>query len=634
MNDVFHPGHDNDAATDQMAATSLQEAVEDTPDVLVSPKPLHFSGKTPPSPSAVATHIKAQIDFNIIRPATAPPLSRGAAAIANRYGKPVLDLSTQDSDKSSLLKAALSYPSPNIPSELEEALRRKEEPSPLQRLAEKAMDRARAVLEVGNTSDAGKVRHGKVRFDGVAIDRDRRKTTGGIGMSLSTGARNGIVSDAVAGPSHSRFKAAPAIFGSQRRTASHEIHLDRKKEDIIELDDEEDEEESPLARYTARATSSPQKSTHETHDRNRRSSSHEPIQARRSTAAKFPPPPPPVQVPIYISSSSPLPRSSPPARSTDRKERPGTTSTRKLGTALWSPVRFGQPSAPHVEGGEDYSAPLEAENSGARVSTYSRGGLHMESGDIPSIDYRDQETDAAWVSAVYGRPSITSTQINPRGRSAPIPSDGDVVVFSSRSPSRSRTANKRPSTAGYDNSGLEALSIISQADQRRVLDWLEENRNPDLPLESDEEEDEGASRIFEGLGLMFEKMAANNGFAASVPRNVWKQCGDLNETAVVVQEMTDAANSAGLKILEARQKKHVQEAMESREAVLSGEVDGRRKSGRYSANVSRDITTPKLDETNAGRDPTSGARSSRDGYRPRPPSYVPAEVVEPLLSQP
>ena len=652
MEDVFHPGSplaiEDDRVSERMAATSLQEGMDETPDGQSSLKSLHFSGKTPPSAETVATQIKSQAaaGANIPRPATAPPVSKGAAAILNRYGTSVLE---DRGSKSTLLKAALSYPSPNIPSELEEALRRKEEPSPLQRLAEKAIGRAKAAALEDAADAAGKARHGKVRFDGVAIDRDRRKTTGGIGTTFGTGVGNGIVSDAVAGPSHSRFKAAPAIFGSSQRSrnagaASHEIHLDRKKEDIIDLDDDDEEEDdSPLAKYTAtaRGTSSPQKSAPGRSDRYRSSSL-----GRSTTAAgaRFPPPPPAVQVPIYIS-SSPMPASSPPAHSTAQKPTDlsrATASIRDFSTmATWSPVRFGQPSAlvsasaSLADGRVGLPAPPNTQQSHAGSSSF-----HLEAGDVPpSIGFRDQDADAEWVSAVHGRPSITSMEIRAQGRSAPLPSEGDIVVYSSRArsrPSHSRSTRRQSSARGNESSGVDALAIISDADRQRILNWLEENRNPDVPPEEDEDEDEQADRIFEGLGLMFETMAAKNGFVASVPRNVWKQCGDLEETAEVVQAMTDAANNTGLEVLEARQKRNAQLAMESREAVLAGEVDGRRKSGRYSLQVSA-LSSPfgsdGEQEPEARRGRRSGTRSTREGQRPRPPSYVPAEVVEPLSSQ-
>lgn len=627
VNDVFNPSSpEDDAMSDRMAAATLQEMADETPDARSSPKSLHLSGKTPPSAETVANYIKPQPAAKIQRPATAPPLSKGAAAILDRYGKPVLDLGSHDRTKSSSLKAALSYPSPNIPTALEEALKKMEEPSPLQRLAQKAIDRVKAALSDGNVSDSAQPRqHGKVRFDGVAIDRERRKTTGGIGSTFATG--RGIVSDAVAGPSSSRFKAAPAIFGSQRRssgTASQGIHLDRKKETIIDLDDDESEEESPLARYTAHGTSSPRKSIQDKSDRNRRSSSHGPLQHGRSASGKHLPPPPSIQVPIYPSSSSPLPHSSPPARGTDRRGVPGPTVVRGLETeATWSPLRFGQPPASRAD-----------------------------SGTIPSIGFRDQERDAAWVSAVHQRPSITSMRITSRGRNAPIPSDGDQVVYSSRSPSRGRSA-RRSTMGGSEHSGVDGLSLISHADRERIRDWLEENRNPDVSMEPEEEEqddEDEAAKIFEGLGLMFEAMAAEHGFIPSVPRMVWKRCGDLSETAVIIQGMTDAANAHGLEALEVREQRQLQEIiasreeeMESREAMLAKEVVGRRKSGRYSSRSVAD-TTSLVSESGGGRvgagngsradrSRSVGGRSNGTASRPRPPNYVPAEVIEPLLSQ-
>lgn len=206
---------------------------------------------------------------------------------------------------------------------------------------------------------------------------------------------------------------------------------------------------------------------------------------------------------------------------------------------------------------------------------------------------------------------------------------------------------------GSEHSGVDGLSLISHADRERIRDWLEENRNPDVSMEPEEEEqddEDEAAKIFEGLGLMFEAMAAEHGFIPSVPRMVWKRCGDLSETAVIIQGMTDAANAHGLEALEVREQRQLQEIiasreeeMESREAMLAKEVVGRRKSGRYSSRSVADTTSLVSESggrragagngSRADRSRSVGGRSNGTASRPRPPNYVPAEVIEPLLSQ-
>ena len=675
-----------------------------TPDFRSSPKSLHFSGKTPPSPNVTATSIKPQGGLNVAeRPGTVPPTSKDVATVLEQYAKtfPDLGVHKNENEKQTLLKAALSYPSPNIPSELEDAWRKAEEPSPLQRLSEKASEMAgKGAKDDNHLFGAGKSRHGKVRFDGITIDRDRRKTTGGIGVTFGGGGGSkGIVSDAVAGPSHPRFTADPELFGSQHRSSaradsgSQDILKRRKSVDIVEVvgdgEEEEEAEDSPLAKYSApsRAASSALKKGQLENTKSddgeqggpRRGPLHNATSSqsggRSATTTRFPPPPPtPVRVPIIASSSSPLPGSSPPVRGADRNlagssplvrgadrniDLGGRMSMRGLGTATWSPVRLGQrqPLGSQAGEGVERLAPPGSQRSSVSIRSHRsllsdalRKGLIAEPGGQGlSIEFRDQDADANWVATVRGRPSITSKEIERTRRSAPILSEADAVVFSShsRSPSRARSGSRSLSRRGRTSGsgGGKALSTISEIDQQRVLAWLEESRVED----GSGEEEEESEKILEGLGLLFEEMGANTGFVTSVPRNVWKECGDLRETLSIVQTMTDAANKAGMEVLENRQRMLMQNAVDEREALLSGEVDGRRRSGRYSMGGEVDVAVPGggrrstltgrnfADERDGNRlsHPTSSTRSmSRGGRRrPRPPSYVPAEVIEPLLSQ-
>ncbi|PVG00583.1 hypothetical protein CPB86DRAFT_782415 [Serendipita vermifera] len=675
---------------ENVAPVLRADEAKDTPQFHVPTKFPAMSSKSPPSPEVLARSIKQDraaghhpkqgLDRGARAPFTVQPLSKTIGLTHQDPSRSVPTFYLREGRD-----AALAYPSPHISSDMERSRRAMEEPSPLARILEKARDKGKGRASLSNENDLlamhDKSKPGKVRFDGVVIDRDRRKTTGSIGVSLSTTRPDLFTGQAGSSRPHEMpTKAGPSTRGvipdarsSPSRTAA-----------VNNLEEAGEEDESPLARYSVKAMSSPPRSSQKprssmpggsaaprmTHTL-RRSASQDDLVG----LSHLPSLPSPVQVPI-------LPSSSP--------RRPGEASRMRtihlagmdIGTAQWSPFRFkgplskllnasmgaaqGQPSRLAKQAASSSRLPFTLQaNSPLKTPLINSSpespdnddeemAIDGEEGEItvPSIDYRDQRRDAEWVSANKGRRTITSEEVPSRRRSAPIPSPGDRVVYSSSSSpaapaSRSRARRRTMEPADYD------VSLVSAQDRDRVAGILRlEEQEPNFETDPD--------ALWEGLGEAFETLSSHFGFDESISRKVWAQCGDLKGTLEILRAMKAAAEAAGKKHLQEQRERKLQEEQRRRERLLTTKMDERSQSRRRqsaSRSMSRDATSfltaldndrrsiwvedddgddNEDDGENDQEDEIRGRRRHRERSRtgtrqPRPPSFVPAEALSSLF---
>lgn len=460
---------------------------------------------------------------------------------------------------------------------MEAALEKAEEPSPLAQKAEQRKKGERQRHSLGEKGDAVE-RRAKVRFGGVTVDRDRRKTTGGFGLDYEGGGtRKGPPSSSNARASRRSsqlfLKEDPVL-----KETRAQMGLPQKGStpgEAIDLNDEEnaEEDESPLARYSQSHAASSQinSSTFKV--------ARTPIDERvrsehRSSHRRVPPLPSGIPVPILRSSSPNMPESSPFAYTTQTKKPQRDAAMNGVGAPNWSPLHFDQPSFQPSLGSRD---PRSSD-----ASSYQQAGMNdqTEEDQIPSVDFRDQRRDAEWVTAARGRPVITAKKVNPRGRNAPLPGFKEEVVYvSSPSLRPSRNYPRRQSSERRANSHVSATPL-TQDDRDTIIRYLEEQQL------INEEEEVGLETLMDGLADIFQTMASSNGFDTSVPRNVWMQCGSIIKTATIIQTMTDAANDAGLKQLKEEQRKDTA----LRDEWLRKSLDGRRVSGF--SNRSQDVSIP------------------------------------------
>lgn len=526
----------------------------------------------------------------------APFTARPASKVAN---DPFLDSGSRPRPWQNG-RFGVHYTAPNISRFAEAKYENAEEPSPSLQRAERLKRDERRRYSIGDENVAlgeeiedSKKRH--VRFDGVTIDRDRRKTTGGIGVQFGNTipSSSSQVADLFK-DQDPKIKADRAQMGIPSK--------DRSPNEIINLEsDEDDEDESPLARYSTREAPS-------TEATSSAAKVHSMLNSRRSSIRSRAGPLPPAGVPVpIVPISSPMSVNSSPITNTmASKASRGRASMQDMTAAEWSPLQFDGDS----NNAMDVDQPMQED-------------------EVPSIDFRDQRRDADWVDITRGRLSVSSRRLNPSKRNAPFPSADDVVVYSSspsREPSRDRPKLK-PRKRTESTAQLNAAPI-SQEDQEVIIKFLIEQSF----IEDGEEVD--LETLRDGMTEMFQSMADSTGFGPKIPRNVWMQCGNIEKTGVILQKMADSANNTGLKALKLQHKKD----MATRDEWLRESVDGRRASSF--SNRTRDASLRREEEEASQEDEDEivertrlRARRSMDQRFSKPPTHVPAEVLEPLLNQ-
>ncbi|KAG8796185.1 hypothetical protein FRC17_008024, partial [Serendipita sp. 399] len=268
-----------------------QEVAENgTGEAHLPSKELNLTGRTPPSPKEPVRTIRHDVitpDFEAItQRALGNTLFDEQISKLGPRMRHALSRSVPAFNKNRASKVVTMDQTRTSPANPIEASGSEDEPSPLKRKADRVQSEAEG-------DGGGK---GKVRFDGIPVDGQRRRTTGGMGFTFGMGGSKGTISE-----------PKPAIRSGDRLSLPKPqdvMNANTTIDGVIELSDDEEEkqsEDSPLARYSHAATSSPQKpkaKTVGTRDRNEMSIAH----GRSSLGARprrsYMPPPPAKKVPV------------------------------------------------------------------------------------------------------------------------------------------------------------------------------------------------------------------------------------------------------------------------------------------------------------------------------------------------
>ncbi|KAG8807163.1 hypothetical protein FRC18_005731 [Serendipita sp. 400] len=527
-------------------------------------KELDLIGKTPPSPKEPVRTIKLDVitpDFDEIVRKTLDNVTLGEEKMPNIGSKVryALSRSVPAFNKNRITKFAakngprMSLSHPLRGSDSEDGL---EEPSPLKGKDEK-------VQYDDDEENAGEGAKTRVRFDGVPANRQRRKTTGGVGFTFGMGTVHGksqvVASETIPGPSN-LSRGDYLSFPKPKDVMDARKHGDG----VVDLsdDDEKQSEDSPLARYSHAATSSPQKSVAKSVQMRYGRSS---LGGRSSQG--YIPPPPAKKIPVVDSSSPPTRRSSVQPSPTPhlqernkaivRNPQMRNVAIQEFAEAKWSPFRFSQTQSQSQRTLDSQAYFASQSQVGSQMAERYLIDAEDQEGSVVtntglSMDYRDQHADAEWVQTVHGRPVLTAREINRDGRSAPIPSKDDVVVYSSsRAPSRrgspsrarpsdpasrSRRRSRRKSELELDE---RTFRLMSDADKRIVWKYLVDHQ----VIEPDDEIEPAV--MVDGLAYQLEHLARVYGLGSRVPRTVWYECGDLVMTKEVLDEMSGGAEQKG-----------------------------------------------------------------------------------------
>jgi hypothetical protein len=502
------------------------------------------------------------------------------------------------------------------------------------------------------TAHSDKSRHTTVRFDSVALERNqRRKTTGGIESvsGIENAQKQSVFSDKK--PNQSSEDRAGQMVEDRSLTARllqgpgpfddgavphksihitnsvHPIKAQQSKihgqsqTEIIDIEDDEEDEQShgqyrldddnsPLAR-SSRAFSSPAKRT------------KQPGSGSRSIGKEnnsIPPPPTGIFVQVRPS-SSPLPSSSPIPPSTTtktnkksllwpspsaRSHRPTNVSIQDMAVPKWSPLRFSE--APRSANLTNQKNPVNSYNRNTnnrdRINSAGNSGIRITSSPtvvgppnaraVPSVlEFRDQVEDSEWIETTRGRPHVISHKIDPRRRSAPLPTPNDVEVYSSfsspvrpdqsirrysapRAKLRSSTQiddevdvvdetddNQETQDDHHDREYNEEdtdyeeepdVSSISLIDRFRILEFL---RKEDPHIEWKEPSEVPSTFLWEGLVKIFEHRGDESGFGPHLPKTLWMKCGDLEKAQAIFLKMCETANQVGNNMLREENRKKI-----------------------------------------------------------------------------
>lgn len=551
---------------------------QDTPEMPSPKKSLTLIGVTPPEPHITATSVRTDIRA-----------TEGATRrIPGGYytEKPMSKLATRR-DEGYSFQPRISLTSPDFGNDSDPDAN--DDPSPLS---------LRALRRDGVAAKT------KVHFERMATNRDRRKTTGGIGI------RFGETSSSM---HQTNFAPPPALRSPEKPPLdSDPIQIDSEEEDPPEDD-------SPLARYSQAsrmATSSPFKSLSKNVPRS--------TTGRISFGGRTSPPAP-VPVPIVMHStdlSSRKPVMAKPGRGTAA----GRLGVQNMTEAMWSPVKFPPMRASFMP------PPAETSRSGRERSHGPIAGP-SNSGSTPTgmtLDYRDQRKTAKWLQSTRGRPLIVSEQSTEKRRhSLPLAALGDVV-YSSDSPrrvashSRSRSTSHRSKISKRSEIEVDEENVddLSKADSMRVVKYMLSSGliEPDTPLE--------ASVIFDGLAAYLIHLARDFNFQPQIAREIWKVCWDLEETEQHLARMFGAARATGERGLDTdpsgvgnEELLELQERRERRERIVRESL-GASRTRRVSDRLEKIELRPDDDED---------SEDDPDSEQSQPPPSVPFEVLHPLL---